>query len=530
MPDDGHGGQWCGHVGHEAPVEGKRFSMAFLRKTIRGNGSETGRGRISQGLGGVVRWVALPGIGLALATWSITGVAGVYSTSTLASAESFVPRALPLSLSDPLKQARLTKKFAPTAEQAKTDRLAAALVAPAEKPVIQVAKDPFETVVARASLSPQKLHAAFAATSQQPVAKEDPFARVVAGAGLSPEKMLAAFAKAGMEIPERPVQLASAAPADQRFYELAALPGELDVEADRFGPKTAAVEQFPHLGLALEPRVELAYASPDPTEALDDWGRFAPLLGAEDDAAGEDPASVEGMPDAVPLPPRRPKTAVAPPKKPDISQQKPEIAVAKPNRLIALLKPDAAKPKKLETAKPKTQARTSRSDDSEALAFAKPDKPRGMANSFRNLFDTPKAKAGTAIYDISAGVVHMPDGSKLEAHSGIGKMANNPKYVHVKMNGPTPPNTYKLSMRESRFYGVEAIRMTPVGEQTMHGRGGILAHSYLLRGGRPESHGCVAFKDYNRFLTAFKKGKVKQIVVVPSLSRSQVRTASTGGA
>ena len=114
---------------------------------------------------------------------------------------------------------------------------------------------------------------------------------------------------------------------------------------------------------------------------------------------------------------------------------------------------------------------------------------------------------------ISRRVVHMPDGTRLEAHSGIGKMADNPRFVHVKMNGPTPPNTYKLSMREKRFYGVEAIRMTPVGGGKMHGRDGILAHSYLLRGGRAELHGCVAFKDYPRFLKAFKQGKVKQLVV-----------------
>ena len=89
--------------------------------------------------------------------------------------------------------------------------------------------------------------------------------------------------------------------------------------------------------------------------------------------------------------------------------------------------------------------------------------------------------------------------------------------------------TYKLSMRETRFYGVEAIRMTPVGGAKMHGRDGILAHSYLLRGGRAESHGCVAFKDYPRFLKAFKQGKVKQIVVVPSLSKApQLRVASAG--
>ena len=68
--------------------------------------------------------------------------------------------------------------------------------------------------------------------------------------------------------------------------------------------------------------------------------------------------------------------------------------------------------------------------------------------------------------------------------------------------------------------------MLPVDGKNRNGRAGILAHSYLLRGGRAESHGCVAFKDYARFLKAFKQGKVKQLVVVPSGGRSTVRVAS----
>jgi hypothetical protein len=135
----------------------------------------------------------------------------------------------------------------------------------------------------------------------------------------------------------------------------------------------------------------------------------------------------------------------------------------------------------------------------------------------KKLFGGGKPRAGNkvAVYDISAARVYMPDGSVLEAHSGIGKMADNPRYVHVKMNGPTPPQTYDLKMRESRFHGVEAVRMTPVGNQTMHGRDGMLTHSYLLRGRPGQSHGCVAFKEYHKFLSAFKKGHVKRIIVVP---------------
>ena len=205
-----------------------------------------------------------------------------------------------------------------------------------------------------------------------------------------------------------------------------------------------------------------------------------------------------------------PDSAEMPPAKPDI----------KPGREPADTAGEPAR-KPVQTAEPEPQ---------QTLAYARPDKPEGsVGRAFRNLFNnTPKAGNKVAIYDISAAVVHMPDGSKLEAHSGIGKMADNPRYVHVKMKGPTPPNTYKLSMREKRFHGVEAIRMTPIGGQTMHGRDGMLAHSYLLRGGREELHGCVAFADYPIFLKAFKQGKVTHMVVVPSLSRSQLRLVSNG--
>ncbi len=82
------------------------------------------------------------------------------------------------------------------------------------------------------------------------------------------------------------------------------------------------------------------------------------------------------------------------------------------------------------------------------------------------------------------------------------------------MRGPTPPDTYNLVMRERRFHGVEAIRLIPADGKTKLNRTGLLAHSYLLRGGRAESHGCVAFKDYDKFLNAFKKGKVKRLIVV----------------
>ena len=138
----------------------------------------------------------------------------------------------------------------------------------------------------------------------------------------------------------------------------------------------------------------------------------------------------------------------------------------------------------------------------------------------------PLGRPGVAVYDITAGIVHMPNGEKLEAHSGLGAYMDDVRYVHVKMRGPTPPGTYRLTMRESLFHGVEAIRLTPLDGKKPFGRDGLLAHTYMLR--KPgESNGCVSFRDYARFLTAFKRGEVKQMVVVPRLgTKSEPKVAS----
>jgi hypothetical protein len=124
----------------------------------------------------------------------------------------------------------------------------------------------------------------------------------------------------------------------------------------------------------------------------------------------------------------------------------------------------------------------------------------------------------TAIYDITAQTVYLPNGERLEAHSGLGEMMDNPSSVRQKWRGVTPPNTYELKLREALFHGVQAIRLTPVDEDKMFGRDGMLAHSYLL-GPNGQSHGCISFKDYPRFLRAFQRGEIERIVVVPRLSR-----------
>src|SRR4029077_13173830 len=50
----------------------------------------------------------------------------------------------------------------------------------------------------------------------------------------------------------------------------------------------------------------------------------------------------------------------------------------------------------------------------------------------------------TAIYDIAARTVYLPNGRRLEAHSGFGSHMDDARYVNLKRQGPTPPNTYKL--------------------------------------------------------------------------------------
>ncbi|MBP1853158.1 DUF2778 domain-containing protein [Rhizobium halophytocola] len=161
------------------------------------------------------------------------------------------------------------------------------------------------------------------------------------------------------------------------------------------------------------------------------------------------------------------------------------------------------------------------------VAPLKPDSPvveedEKRPSLFGSLFGKKTTLPGRgsriAVYDISSKVVYMPNGEKLEAHSGRAGMKDNPRYSHIKNTGPTPPNVYKLRMRESLFHGVEAIRMLPVGTSPMHGRNGILTHSYLRR--IPgDSSGCIAFANYPKFLNAFKRGEVTKIIVVPSINK-----------
>jgi hypothetical protein len=235
------------------------------------------------------------------------------------------------------------------------------------------------------------------------------------------------------------------------------------------------------------------------------------------------------------------------PSPPNSSLQRKYVSASFNDRLIDVLPPDAAissAPAAPPAAVPRVAATTvpvprpapkrrsesgfqlaSTSDTSVSLAYA-PSDPKSSAvpgSPLKSL--TPKDPdlpadidtSRTAIYDITSRTVYLPNGRRLEAHSGLGGHMDDPRFVHVKRTGPTPPNVYELKLRERLFHGVRAIRLIPTDNSKMYGRDGILAHSYLL-GPRGESNGCVSFKDYAAFLDAFDRGEINRLVVVERLA------------
>jgi hypothetical protein len=165
---------------------------------------------------------------------------------------------------------------------------------------------------------------------------------------------------------------------------------------------------------------------------------------------------------------------------------------------------------------PRVAAATPAALESRAPASGFAQKRLAPQQARTNLLAFAGPDSRTAIYDIAAHTVYLPNGLKLEAHSGLGRRLDDPRFVDEKDRGPTPPNIYDLALREESFHGVRAIRLNPVNDAKMHGRDGILAHTYML-GATGQSFGCVSFKNYQAFLNAFLKGEIDRLVVVPHL-------------
>ncbi|WP_254026974.1 tlde1 domain-containing protein [Mesorhizobium ventifaucium] len=507
-----------------------------------------------------LRWVAIPVVGAAIALWSAATVAGLHSVGTSLTAASnslpqnlLAPRFMALAdarhtLANPRANPR-ANSWAPSL--AGRQREASLLGRCNAGCAHAAASFVHEGKVAR-------LKPLVRPDTAQLVAEISPQSRfdsVVAKAALSPQKIAAAFARAsGGAAPFAVVSL----PTGQRFAEPVRLPDQHGPASARFGPEVAESERSSRLALALANALPEAMIDVLPQATTAD-----PAAPQEGEVQMASLPPQDAMPDSVPLPTWRPQAEI------DQSDEAPEVKApkvdapkakapkvqaskaakaesqpSKANRIQTAAAPQVEMPRapslspriSSAAAIPSMQANqemrgspgmqssqgmqgspgkpakpAKRSKAADMLAYAKPDSPAGGGGVFGNLFTKPGS--GVAVYDISAKTVYMPDGSRLEAHSGLGSMVDQPRYANRKNGGPTPPHTYDLRLRESRFHGVEALRLTPIDGKNKYGRDGFLAHTYLLRGGRAESNGCVVFKDYARFLGAFKKGKIKRLVV-----------------
>jgi hypothetical protein len=130
----------------------------------------------------------------------------------------------------------------------------------------------------------------------------------------------------------------------------------------------------------------------------------------------------------------------------------------------------------------------------------------------------------TAVYDISAHAVYLPNGLTLEAHSGLGNLKDDPEHVQARNAGATPPAIYDLRPREQLFHGVRALRMIPADGSDTLGRAGLLVHSFML-GPDGDSNGCVSIRDYVRFRKSFDDGEINRLVVVPALTPAPANAA-----
>ena len=182
--------------------------------------------------------------------------------------------------------------------------------------------------------------------------------------------------------------------------------------------------------------------------------------------------------------------------------------------VIAAVEPPEKPPTIFERLFGKSESRGS------MLAYASADTSStgslGPSQNIGTAGTVPLYDRQTAVYDIAAHTVYMPDGTRLEAHSGLGSRLDDPRFTNERMRGATPATVYDLKLRESVFHGVQALRLVPVDESKVFGRSGLLTHSYML-GSNGQSNGCVSFRNYTPFLKAFLNHEIKRLVVVSRL-------------
>jgi len=292
-------------------------------------------------------------------------------------------------------------------------------------------------------------------------------------------------------------------------YSLGAVPGPFSQSA----LLTSQFQQPERVPLDLLAQTEDPLSQPSPVpqtltrQTLVRQAMRETLPADETDAmAGVPEPAVSSLVAAVPLPLPRPNTLAT-------FDRRPEAKLATLQRSDAH-NASATQPSFFERLFGKAET------SGPAMAYAAPE-TGGITNIERvTRGANPAARydAYTAVYDITARTVYLPDGTKLEAHSGLRERLDDPRYVNERMRGATPPHLYDLTLRESLFHGVQALRLTPVGgEGAIYGRTGLLAHTYML-GPNGDSNGCVSFRNYEAFLRAYRNGQIKRLAVVARLN------------
>jgi hypothetical protein len=276
-----------------------------------------------------------------------------------------------------------------------------------------------------------------------------------------------------------------------------------------FGPTT-----FRHFGLSpLPSSTAVATREPEPVASPGDGDIVTGSIPNEPEPVlqpGRFPPSRETAELDVPLPIPRPDGA------PNLLD---ELAIPRTPRVAKTEPPATAEPDNRSFMQKLFGNQRPAGESVASAPATQEEAPKGRSSLLSTLFGSPtRATSGTAVYDISARAVYLPSGEKLEAHSGLGDKKDDPSHVNVPMRGATPPHVYDLSEREQLFHGVAALRLTPAGGSgAIHGRVGLLAHSYMLGAGG-DSNGCVSVKDYGRFLQAYRRGEIRRLVVVANAS------------
>src|SRR3984957_1737568 len=281
--------------------------------------------------------------------------------------------------------------------------------------------------------------------------------------------------------------------------------------------KVLAVAANPYADL-IDPGASLGQKSAPPAKARSLEVNPAPVPGS--------PALAMLEPESAPLPPPKPITdpsadsapppAPVPPARPAefASPSSPLISIRRLAQQNGRVDAAAAAPdnrnffEKLFGASQPSGA---------VLAYASPKGGIGGSRSDTSVGPVPAGyDRYTAIYDLSAPTVYLPNGTRPEAHSGLGDRLDDPRHDSERDRGATPPHLYELEPREASFHGVQALRLTPIGGGDIFGRAGPLAHTNML-GPNGDSNGCVSFKDYDTFLRAYQNGEVRKLAVVARL-------------